>query len=68
MTLDKIIETLQIVAKYAKDPSKEWCDAQHDILYLPLANDAEIAAEDAARLEALGAIKDEDCDCWALFT
>jgi hypothetical protein len=68
MTLDKMIETLQIVAKYVDDPSAEWCSAEHDILYLPLDNDDEISEEDAKRLDELGAHKSSDVDCWAIFT
>jgi hypothetical protein len=66
MTLDKMIETLQIVAKYV-DPAKSWCQAEHDELYLPLELDAAISDEDAKRLDELGAAK-SDADCWSIFT
>lgn len=68
MTLDKMIETLQIVAKYCKDPRKEWCSAEHDILFLPLENSAVIEPADEARLRELGAHKSSEGDCWSIFT
>lgn len=66
MNLKNIIETLQIVSKYV-DQEKSWCQGEHDELFLPLDNDAEISPEDAERLEQLGAFKSSS-DCWSLFT
>lgn len=67
MNLKNMIEALQIVAKYCKAESK-WCQAEHDVLYLPIMNDDPLPAEDEARLLELGAHRDSDADCWAIFT
>lgn len=66
MNLANIVKTLTIVNKYV-EPEKSWCSAEHDILYLPLMNDAVLSPEDEAELERLGAHK-SDGDCWAVFT
>jgi hypothetical protein len=67
MTLDKMIRVLQICAQQSKDASKEWCSAEHDILYLPLANDVELPETVMKELKELGAFK-SDVDCWACYT
>ena len=67
MNLKNIIECMQIVAKYV-DPEKSWCQGEHDIIYLPLANDAKLSPEDEARLLELRAHRSSEVDCWAMFT
>jgi hypothetical protein len=67
MTLAQLQAVIAIVAKYA-DAEKCGVFAEHDILFLPLADDAPISADDARELEALGAHKSRADDCWALFT
>jgi hypothetical protein len=66
--IKEIIETLQIVAKYATRSSDQWCQGEHDALFLPLANDAQISTQDEARLLQLGAFRSNESDTWALFT
>lgn len=66
MTLDKIQRVIEIVAGQC-DPKKAWLSAEHDIIYLPLMNDAAISPEADAELKSLGAFK-SDVECWALYT
>lgn len=67
MTLDKIIECLQIASKYG-DPGKSWCQAEHDILFLPLESAKALDPADEARLTELGAHRSSESDTWACFT
>jgi hypothetical protein len=67
VNLKSIVEVLQIVAKYSKD-DKDYCCAEHDILFLPLQNDAPISPEDEARLLELRAHRSSEGECWAVFT
>lgn len=67
MNLANLQKTLAIVSKYV-NPEKDYCSAEHDILYFPLMSDAKISEEDEAELKRLGARKDRDADCWATFT
>lgn len=66
MTLDKIQRVLEICAAHI-DMKKAWLQAEHDIVYLPLMNDAKIPPEATIELETLGAFK-SDADCWAFYT
>jgi hypothetical protein len=63
MNIKNMIEALQICAKY-HDPEKEWCSAEHDQIFFPLAED-EPSKEDAARLRELGA--DIEYDSWMTY-
>lgn len=67
MTLDKIIECLQITAKYC-EPGKSWCQAEHDILFLPMDGSKVLDPADEARLKELGAHVSSETDSWACFT
>jgi hypothetical protein len=67
MTLDKIIEALQITTKYC-DPAKSWLQGEHDIIFLPIMNDVELDPKDEARLLELGAHRSSEGDSWACFT
>lgn len=67
MNIANLQKTLTIVSKYV-DPEKNWCEAQHDIIYLPLMSNTEISTEDEAALDELGAFKDSEGGCWATFT
>lgn len=67
MNLKNMIECMQIAAKYV-DPEKAYCQGEHDILFLPLMNEAKISPEDEARLLELRAHRSSDGECWAVFT
>ncbi len=66
MNLRDLIKVLEIVAKY-DESSQTWCQAEHDILFLPLMNDTEIDSVDHANLLMLGAFKHDDGG-WAVYT
>ena len=61
MNLRELIKTLQIIVPFS------YCQAEHDILYLPLVNNADISKEDKEELLSLGAFE-SDADCWAVYT
>lgn len=67
MNIANLQKVLTIVSKYV-DPEKNWCEAQHDIIFLPLMSDIKISAEDEEELKRLGAHKSRDSDCWATHT
>lgn len=67
MNMRKIQAALEIVAKYV-DPEKSYLQGEHDIIYMPLMNNAEISIQDEAKLKELGAFKSSEVDCWAVFT
>lgn len=67
MNLKNIIECMQIAAKYV-DQERAYCQAEHDILFLPLTNEAVISPEDEKRLLELRAHRSSEGDCWAVFT
>lgn len=64
--IDKIIEGLQIFAKY----DEALVEAQHDTLYAgPVgASAGEILGADEKRLKELGWFFDDSVDSWATFT
>lgn len=64
-TLVRFSKILAICAKYSQ-PDTGLC-AEHDIIYLPLMNDAPVTEEDAKALEELGAWM-SDVDSWACYT
>lgn len=66
MNLRDMIKVLQIVAKY-DEPSTIYCQADHDILHLPLMNDTQISEEDREELLSLGAFE-SSADNWAVYT
>lgn len=67
MNISNLQKVLTIVSKYI-NPEENWCEAQHDIIYLPLMLCTKISAEDEAELDNLGAHKDSESDCWTVFT
>lgn len=67
MNLANLQKTLAIISKYV-DPERAWCEAQHDVIFLPLVTTFEISSEDTAALEELGAHRSSEGDCWAVFT
>lgn len=67
MNIAKLQQVLTIVSKYV-DPNRDYCEAQHDIIFFPLMSDAKISEEDNAKLLELGAHKSRDGDCWATHT
>lgn len=62
--LSKLSLILEICLKYS--PGDMGVCAEHDIIYLPLLNDAVISEEDEAALDHLGAWK-SDVDSWAVY-
>lgn len=64
-TLAKLSLILEICTKYSSG-DLGIC-AEHDIIYLPLMNDAVISQEDEEVLDHLGAWK-SDVDSWAVYT
>lgn len=67
MNITKLQRVLTIVSKYV-NPDKDWCEAQHDVLFLPLMTNTKISAEDETELLELGAHRNRDSDCWAVHT
>lgn len=64
-TLIRLTKILAICAKYSQ-PETGIC-AEHDIIYLPLMNDAVLHPDDEKALEELHAWK-SDVDSWAVYT
>ncbi len=64
-TLAKLRRILEICERYS--PGDTNMCAEHDIIYLPLMNDAPISEADLETLEELGAWK-SDVDSWAVYT
>ena len=67
MNISNLQKVLKIVSKYV-DADKAWCEAQHDIIFLPLHNNIDVSMEDQEELRLLGAHEDSEGDCWAVFT
>lgn len=67
MNITRLQKVLTIVSKYV-NPETEWVEAQHDIIFLPLFENAKISTEDLAELDELGAFISSDSDCWAVHT
>lgn len=67
MNITKLQQILTIINKYV-NPICNNCVAEHDTLFLPLMNDHEISSQDEVELVRLGAHRDTDVGCWAVYT
>jgi hypothetical protein len=64
--ITRLSRILELMKPYV--PADASLAAEHDIIFLPLTTETTIPTEIEEELDALGAWKDDDFDCWAIYT